>query len=115
MMVNVIRDLLGYVLAGQLPLGIFAELVWLLVPAAATYALPMGILTGVLLTLGRLSADSEVIAMRATGMSLFRIARPIFILAALGVALGLYVNFDFMPKARVKYHQDLAEAVRTNP
>jgi lipopolysaccharide export system permease protein len=112
---NVVRDLLSYVVAGQLPLATFARLVWLLVPAMATYALPPGMLTGVLLTLGRLSADSEVTAMRAAGISLPRIARPVFILAALTVAGALFVNFDSMPRARVQYHRELAEAVRTNP
>ena len=64
---NVIRDLLAHVLAGQLPAMTLVRLVWLWVPAMAIYALPMGLLTGVLLTLGRLSADSEVTAMRAAG------------------------------------------------
>ena len=79
MLGNAIRDLLGYVLAGQLPLLTFGELLLLLLPFVASYALPMGILTGVLLTLGRLSADSEVTAMRAAGISLTRLARPVLI------------------------------------
>ena len=48
---NVIRDLLAHVLAGQLPAMTLVRLVWLWVPAMAIYALPMGLLTGVLLTL----------------------------------------------------------------
>jgi lipopolysaccharide export system permease protein len=75
---NVARDLLTYVLAGQLSAAAFGKLMLLLVPLAITYALPMGLLTGVLLT------------------------------------LGLYFNFDSMPRARVEYHRELAEAVRTN-
>jgi lipopolysaccharide export system permease protein len=112
---NVARDLLAYVLAGQLPALVFAKLVLLLVPLAITYALPMGMLTGVLLTLGRLSADSEITAMRAAGIGLTRVARPVVILAILGVALGLYVNFDSMPRARVEYHKELTATVRSNP
>ena len=65
MLGNTVKDLLGFLLSGQLSLPIFARLVWLLVPAVAIYALPLGMLTGVLLTLGRLSADSEITAMRA--------------------------------------------------
>lgn len=112
---NVIRDLLGYVLAGQLELGTFVGLVGMLVPFVLSYALPMGMLTGVLLTLGRLSADSEVTALRAAGISLARIARPVALLGVLGLVLALYVNFDAMPRARVQYHRELTAAVRANP
>ena len=77
---NAIRDLLSYVLAGQLELGAFARLVAMLVPFVISYALPMGMLTGVLLTLGRLSADSEITALRAAGIGLTRIARPVLVL-----------------------------------
>ena len=112
---NVIRDLLGYVLAGQLPLVVFGKLVLLILPAVAIYALPMGMLTGVLLTLGRLSADSEITAMRAVGLSIPRIARPVIILGLLAMAGALFVNFESMPRARVQYHKQLAQAIRANP
>lgn len=112
---NVVRDLLTYVLAGQISLLVAARLVLTLVPLAVSYALPMGMLTGVLLTLGRLSADSEITAMRAAGISLARVARPILLLAAVSVAAGLYFNFEAMPRARVQYERDFATVIRANP
>ena len=112
---NVIRDLLGPLLSGQLPILSFGRLVLLLIPFVVSYALPLGMLTGVLLTLGRLSSDSEVTAMRAAGLSLPRIARPALLLALLGVVLALRVNFESMPWARVQYHRELAVAIRANP
>jgi lipopolysaccharide export system permease protein len=112
---NVARDLLPYVLGGQLPGTMFGRLVLLLLPYAITYALPMGMLTGVLLTLGRLSADSEITAMRAAGVSMMRITRPVLLLAVLGAVIALYFNFESMPSTRVKYKRDFAAAVRSNP
>ena len=112
---NFIRDLLGPVIAGQISVTMLAELIALLFPYAIMYALPAGILTGVLLTLGRISADSEVTAMRAAGIGVTRVARPILLLGVLGAALAVYVNFETMPWARVQYHKVLAVAVRTNP
>jgi lipopolysaccharide export system permease protein len=112
---NFIRDLLGPVLADQLPPIMLVRLILLLLPYAIIYALPAGILTGVLLTLGRLSADSEITAMRAAGISVIRVARPVFALAALGTATAVYANFESMPWSRVAYHRDLAEAMRANP
>lgn len=113
--VNAARDLMQFVAVGQIPFTTAFELILLLVPYAATYALPIGMLTGVLLTLGRLSADSEITAMRAAGLSLTRIARPILILGALGCALGLYINFEAMPWSRVRYQTIRDETLRANP
>ena len=115
MLGNAVKDLLGFVLAGQLTIGTFAWLVLLLVPYVISYALPLGVLTGVLLTLGRLSADSEITAMRAAGLSLTRIARPVFLLGILGAAAGLYINFEAMPSARVEYSRQRTAAIRANP
>ena len=89
---NAVKDLLGYVLADQLAFGTFARLVGLLVPFVVSFALPMGMLTGVLLTLGRLSADSEITAMRASGLSLFRIARPVLIIGTLAAVFPIYTS-----------------------
>jgi lipopolysaccharide export system permease protein len=112
---NVVRELLGPLLAGQFSFATFARLVGLLLPFAVSYALPMGILTGVLLTLGRLSADSEITAMRAAGISVGRLSRPVFVLGACCAVAALYVNFESMPWARVQYYREFAAAVRSNP
>jgi lipopolysaccharide export system permease protein len=112
---NIIRELLGPLLAGQLTPAAFARLVALIFPFTISYALPMGILTGVLLTLGRLSADSEVTAMRAAGISVLRIARPVLLLGLLGTAAAVYVNLEAMPRARVQFYRELAAAIRANP
>ncbi|HXN34668.1 MAG TPA: LptF/LptG family permease, partial [Opitutaceae bacterium] len=112
---NIIRDLLGPLLSGQLSLLAFARLVLLLIPFVISYALPLGMLTAVLLTLGRLSSDSEITAMRAAGMSIPRIAAPVLVLAGLGVVLGLRVNFESMPRAKIQYEREFAAAVRANP
>ena len=107
--------MLGPLLSGQLHFVTFAKLVLLLLPVVISYALPLGMLTSVLLTLGRLSSDSEITAMRAAGLSVPRIAMPIYALAVIAVAIGLRVNFESMPWARVQYHTELAAAVRANP
>lgn len=112
---NFAKDLLPHVLAGQLPAATLGRLVLLLLPHAITYALPMGMLTGVLLTLGRLSADSEITAMRAAGIGIKRITRPVLVLAALSVGLGLYFNYDSMPRTRVEYQRTLVAAIQANP
>ena len=112
---NIVRDLLGPLLAGQITGLGFLRFVWLFLLYAISFALPMGVLTGVLLTLGRLSADSEITAMRASGLSVVRIARPIFILGFICGLAALYINLEASPRARVQFQRELAEAVRANP
>lgn len=112
---NVMKQLAGYVLSGQIDPLTFAELLALLVPFVVTFALPMGVLTGTLLTLGRLSADSEITAMRASGISLWRVARPVLIMGILGMLAALFNNHQLMPWGRVRYTQDLTNAIRANP
>jgi lipopolysaccharide export system permease protein len=115
MLGNAMKDLLGPMLAGQLALDTVIRLVALLVPFVVYYALPMGMLTGVLLVLGRMSADREITAMRASGLSVAWLSAPIIFLALLGVVLSLLINFHFMPVARLAYQREFAEAVRQNP
>ena len=112
--VNALKDMLGYVLAGQLAPESAAKLVLLLIPYVVMYALPMGMLLGVLLVLGRLSADSEIVAMRTCGQSIKRISLPIYALALAGVLGGIAVNFYYMPMARTIYHEEFGRMLRTN-
>jgi len=106
--------MLGYLLAGQLAPESAIKLILLLIPYVVMYALPMGMLLGVLLVLGRMSADSEIVAMRTCGLSLKRISAPIFALALAGVVMGVAVNFYYMPIARTVYHEEFGKMLRTN-
>jgi lipopolysaccharide export system permease protein len=112
--VNALKDMLGYILAGQLAPEAALKLFLLLIPYVVMYALPMGMLLGVLLVLGRMSADSEIVAMRTSGQSLKRITAPIFGLAIVGVAVGAAINFYYMPLARTVYHEEFGQVLRTN-
>lgn len=112
---NVLKDMMGYLLAGQIEPITFLYLMGLLVPYVTAYALPMGMLAGVLLVLGRMSAQQEITAMRASGLSLFYVARPVIVLGLLATMAALLINFEFMPRARSAYKAILADAVQTNP
>ncbi len=112
---NIVKDLVGPGLSGQISPEATVQLVLLLIPLGVYYGLPMGMLTGVLLTLGRLSAENEITAMRSCGISLPRISMPLIILGLLGVAIALPVNFESMPRARVQYDKLLTDALRANP
>lgn len=115
MLANALKDLLGYMLQGQIEVDTFVRLIGLLVPFVVSYALPMGMLSGILLVLGRMSSDREITALRASGMSVAWLSAPILCFALIGVTLAALVNFQFMPVARLAYQRELAGAVRNNP
>jgi LPS export ABC transporter permease LptF/LPS export ABC transporter permease LptG len=65
--------------------GQLAKLFLCLFPGVFTFTVPMSILVGVLLGLGRMSADSEIIALTALGIGRTRILLPVAVLALCGV------------------------------
>jgi LPS export ABC transporter permease LptF/LPS export ABC transporter permease LptG len=87
------RDLgriLELVVRASAPLPSVAEIFFYTVPLALTYTIPMSVLVGILIGLSRLAADSEITAMRASGMGVWDFGRvlAIFVAAAWLLALG---------------------------
>jgi LPS export ABC transporter permease LptG/LPS export ABC transporter permease LptF len=87
------RDLgriLELVVRNSAPLPSVAQIFFFTVPVALTYTIPMGVLVGILIGLSRLAADSEITAMRASGMGVWTFLRviSIFVLVAWLLALG---------------------------
>jgi LPS export ABC transporter permease LptG/LPS export ABC transporter permease LptF len=86
------RDLgriLELVVRNSAPLPSVAEIFFFTVPVALTYTIPMGVLVGILIGLSRLAADSEITAMRASGMGVWTFLRiiSIFVIGAWLLAL----------------------------
>jgi LPS export ABC transporter permease LptF/LPS export ABC transporter permease LptG len=87
------RDLghiLELVVRNSAPLPSIAEIFFLTIPVALTYTIPMGVLVGILIGLSRLAADSEITAMRASGLGVWAFLRVIslFVIVAWLLALG---------------------------
>lgn len=115
LMGNAIRDIAELVAAGQLGPFIFLQLIGLLIPYVAAYALPLGMLTGTLMALGRLSSQQEITAMKSAGVSLYQVATPVFLISFFAMIAGVLVNMHFAPQSRVAYKQLMATAVTQNP
>lgn len=115
LMGNALRDVAELVAAGKLGFDVFLKLIGLLIPYVASYALPMGMLTGTLIALGRLASQREITAMKSAGLSLYQIASPVFLIAFFGMVVGVLVNLHYAPQSRLAYKQLMASTVTQNP
>lgn len=81
---NLVIKLLGILVVNFLPLG-----------------LPIAFLMAVLFAFSRFSADSEIVAMKASGMGLWRISAPVFLLSFLVAGISLFLNLNWAPWSEV--------------
>ena len=69
------------------PPQVIAKLLLYALPSTIPFALPLGVLVGVLVGLSRMSADREIIAIRASGVSSVTIARPVLLFSFFAMTL----------------------------
>ncbi len=78
---------------------IIARVLLTLLPQALSLTIPVAVLLGILVGLARMSADRELVAMQACGVSLMRLFRPIALIAILGTAATAYEVMVALPEA----------------
>jgi LPS export ABC transporter permease LptF/LPS export ABC transporter permease LptG len=76
-----------------------------LLPQALGLTIPMGLLIALLVGLGRLSTDREIVVMMACGVSPYRILRPVLILAVVAWAATSWVMIEAIPSSNQTYRE----------
>lgn len=112
---NVLRSVVEELANGRLSMPTVFELIALIALGVVPYAMPIGMLTGVLIVLGRMSASNEIVAMKSAGMNLWRIVSPVFFVAFIGVCVSGYINCFWAPRATNQYKTMLKSTFRDSP
>jgi len=97
------RDLgqiLELVARNSAPLPSVAEVFFFILPIAFTISIPAGVLVGILIGLSRLAADSEITAMRASGMGVWTFLRVVSIFAVGAWLLALFNGVYLAPQSQ---------------
>ena len=98
-----ISNLLGQAkLIVGFPIWGLVKWLWYQIPLVLNQTLPVALMLAVLLGFGRLARENELLAMRAGGIPLLRVARWVFILAVAATAFALYQAEYVIPKANEK-------------
>lgn len=82
-----------------------------LIPQALGLTIPMAVLVGLLIGLGRLSSDREAMAMLACGVSPYRLLRPVMIVAGVAGLATLWVMIRAIPDANQSFREITFEVI----
>jgi LPS export ABC transporter permease LptF/LPS export ABC transporter permease LptG len=97
------RDLgqiLELVVRNSAPLPSVAEVFFYVLPIAFTISIPAGVLVGILIGLSRLAADSEITAMRASGIGVWTFLRVVSIFAVAAWLVALFNGVYLAPQSQ---------------
>lgn len=94
-----------------LSVDVFLYLAALILPRFLDIVLPIGVFIAVLFTFNRMTAESELVVMRAAGLSPMALARPVLILAGIAFAVLMSLSLYFLPVANRAF-KDLQFEIR---
>ena len=106
-------ELVDLVMARGVPAAAVLRLLGYIVPSFLEIAIPVSLLLGVIVGLGRLASDGEMLAIRAAGVSLWQIVRPVAIVGCLGCGSVLLVSGWLRPWSLGRIETTLYEIAST--
>ena len=115
MLMNQLAKRFGELVGKGLPWHLIAQVFGLSIPFIVAMTMPMAVLVAVLYTFSRLSSDNEVTAIKASGVSLFRLMVPV-LLAATALASAMVAFNDYvLPESNHALRRLLTDIGRKQP
>jgi LPS export ABC transporter permease LptG/LPS export ABC transporter permease LptF len=107
-------ELIGDIIRNRTPLVTVGDYLLNLTPFILYNITPMCVLVAVLITFGALSRSSEITAMKAAGISLYRIVIPVLVLTAI-IAVSLFAFDEFYLPAANRRQEALRSVIKGKP
>lgn len=99
MLLDKLLDLLEMIVSRGVPLRTVLEIFLLLLPSMVAVIIPMAILAGVIMAIGRMTGDLEITAMKAMGISIFTPMKPLLLVSCIIGSLLIIFNNNILPDA----------------
>jgi len=99
MLLDKLLDLLDMIVSKGVPIRTVVEVFLLLLPSMVAVVIPMGVLAGVLMAIGRMESDLEVTAMKASGISIYMLIKPLMLAAVVLTGAMVLFNNYVLPDA----------------
>ena len=107
--------LLDLLLNHDVPLKYILTFMLYILPFSLVFTIPWGFLTAVLLVFGKLSAENELIALRTSGLSIYRICYSLFLLVLTSIGICLWMNTEIAPRAQLEMRNQISTIATHNP
>ncbi len=111
--IGTLFDLVRKITDAGLPLEIAIQVLMLKMPLFISYAFPMSTLLATMMTFSRLSGDSELIALRGCGVSLYRIVVPAVVLSLVVTGMTFLFNELVVPAANHQAAKTMEKALKS--
>ena len=102
------------VVSNGVPLADVGRMILYLIPSFLVFTIPMAFLLAVLLAFGRLSADNEIIVLKASGISLTQVMPPVLICSVVVVMLGLGASAIGVPWGNTAFKELGLQVLKRN-
>ncbi len=112
---NIFKELVDLMANRSVSILTMGHFFVLLLPYILSFSMPMALMAATLLVVGRVSADNELTACRACGVSFFEVALPLFGVAAVLSFVSLYVNCSVAPRTKYLFNRALIDIALKQP
>ena len=112
LLMNKILRLVDLLINKGVSLGEVFTLIWYLMPSFLVLTLPMAILLAILIALGKFSSDAELMAMKASGVSLYQMLPPFAVLCIAGFLATNALTLYLLPKGNYAFRTELIDIAR---